>query len=105
MPLAVAMLKVVLLVDGADRVTVKVADLVPELPSVTLTSAMLSEAASSLTMVPSPWPSPISAPVTCERLTKNVSSGSGVESPLTVKLTVLDVAPAAMLSPDWVLVT
>ena len=43
-------------------------------------------AMSSLTIVPWPWPSPTVAPVTLETLTKKVSSGSTVVSPLNVTL-------------------
>lgn len=75
----------------------KVAVVVPLLPSLTLTSSIdRAGCASSLTIVPRPCPSLTVAPVTLLTLTKNVSSGSASVSPLTstVKVALL---PAGMV--------
>ena len=59
-PFAVAAVTVTVPVAAADRLTVNVAALVPALPSVMLTSLMLSDGsagASSSTIVATPWPS------------------------------------------------
>ena len=53
---------------------------------------------SSFSMVPRPWASPMAAPPGLLRLTKKVSSGSDVVSPLTVISTVVAVAPSAMVA-------
>ena len=53
---------------------------------------------SSFVIVPCPWPSARVAPDGLERLTRNVSFGSTVVSPLTVTLIVLLVCPAVKLS-------
>ncbi len=84
-PLAVAMSKVTPPAGaGAERLTVKVKVVVPALPSFSETSLIVRlGAASSLTIVPCPWPSVTVAPVTLVTLTKNVSFVSGVVSPLT----------------------
>ena len=53
-------------------------------------------------MVPWPWASAMVAPEGLERLTKKVSLGSTVVSPLTVTLMVLLVWPAVKLRvPVW----
>ena len=49
-------------------------------------------------MVARPWPSAMSALVAPLRLTKNVSSGSAVASPLTWTVMVLLVSPGANVS-------
>ena len=69
---------------GAERLTVNVKVVVPALPSFNETSLIVRfGAASSLTIVPCPWPSVTFAPVTLVTLTKKVSLVSGVVSPLT----------------------
>ena len=72
------------------RLTVKVKAVVPALPSASVTSLIASVpgtgATSSLVIVPWPWASPTVAPVTLVTLTKKVSLGSVVRSPLTVTL-------------------
>ncbi|KAG1244788.1 hypothetical protein G6F68_015306 [Rhizopus microsporus] len=69
---------------AADSVTVNTAGVVPLLPSVTLMSAMDNEgAASSLMIVPRPWPSVSVAPLTLVTLTKKSSVNSCSVSPLT----------------------
>ncbi|SUZ38490.1 hypothetical protein CPBF1521_44460 [Xanthomonas arboricola pv. juglandis] len=78
----------------------KVAVVVPLLPSLTLTSSIDSAgSASSLTMVPWPWPSPTLAPVTLLTLTKKVSFGSLSVSPLTSTVKVALLLPAGMVCP------
>ena len=58
--------------------------IVPALPSTTVTSLIDSEGSgSSLTMVPTPWPSATMALITLVTLTKKVSDGSLSVSPLT----------------------
>jgi hypothetical protein len=71
---------------------------VPVSPSVTVTLLIDTEpataAASSFVIVPTPWPSLIVAPpVAPDRLTKNVSLGSTVVSPLIVTETVCVLTP------------
>ncbi|MNU93265.1 hypothetical protein D3C71_832040 [compost metagenome] len=84
----------------ADNVTVNVAVTVPALPSVTVVSLMDSEGtASSLTIVPVPWPSATVAPVTLLTLTRKVSLGSCNVSPLTSTVKVALLLPAAMVCP------
>ena len=57
---------------------------VPALPSITVASLIDSDGSgSSLTMVPTPWPSTTTALVTLVTLTKKVSLGSLSVSPLT----------------------
>ena len=69
---------------AALRVTVKTALTVPALPSVTVTSLIARlGSGSSLTMVPTPWPSTTTALTTLVTLTKKVSLGSLSRSPLT----------------------
>ena len=75
----------------------------PALPSLMVTSeidtAPATGAASSLVMVPSACASLMVAPlVALARLTKNVSSGSKVVSPLRVTLTCAVFTPAAKLT-------
>ena len=62
------------------------------LPSAWVTLLML-RAASSLRMVPAPWPSASCALTGLDRLTRNVSSGSGVVSPFTATVIVLLKSP------------
>ena len=84
--------------------TVNVAVLVPASPSVIVTSVIemsptTAATASSLLMVPMPWLLTMVPPlVALNRLTKNVSSGSTVVSPLMVTETVLVRSPAAKLT-------
>ena len=67
---------------------------VPASPSLALKSLIeIAGRASSLRMVPTPWPSAIVPRRALDRLTKNVSSGSKVVSPLTSTVTVLLVSP------------
>ena len=63
---------------GEESVTVKVAVVVPLLPSATVTSLIERPGTglSSFTIVPTPWPSSIVAKRGSDRFTKNVSSGS-----------------------------
>ncbi len=79
------------------RVIVKVADLVPELPSATVTSLMLKDV-SSLTMVPSPDPSAMVAPTGAESTATKLSFGSPTVSPFTVTETVFVVSPGPKLT-------
>ena len=60
--------------------------------------AATSPVESSLTMVPVPWATATVALTGLARLTKKVSFGSTVVSPLTVTATVLAVSPAANVS-------
>jgi hypothetical protein len=79
---------------AAESVTVKVADVVPLLPSVTVTSLIDSEDAASLSlMVPWPWLSRMTALTAFERFTKNVSLGSSMVSPLTSTVIVFARSP------------
>ncbi|HBD19049.1 MAG TPA: hypothetical protein DC063_02405 [Arenimonas sp.] len=69
---------------AAERLTVNTALLLPALPSAGLTSLMDSDGSgSSLTIVPTPWPSTTTAFTTLVTLTKKVSLGSLSASPLT----------------------
>ncbi len=80
--------------EAGVRVTVKSKLVVPELPSLSATSLMVSaESASSFRIVPRPWLSAMVAFTGLVRLTKSVSSASGVTSPRTVTLTVCVVWP------------
>src|SRR3989442_1188100 len=91
---------------GADSVRVKVAGgVVPAAASGTvgLDTEMSGGGGagappSSSTMVPSPWLSASTAPTGEDRLTKNVSLGSTVSSPVTVTVTVAVVTPGAKLT-------
>ncbi len=99
MPLAVCTVTVTVLVLAFDRVTVRLAVVVPLFPSVTETSLIVIETGSSSVIVPTPWASPIVAPpVGRERLTLNVSLPSLKVSPLTVTATVLLVCPGVKVS-------
>jgi hypothetical protein len=77
-------------------VTAKTAFTVPELPSVTVASAIEIRTSSSA-IVPVPLPATV-APAGFERLSVNVSAGSEVVSPLTRTVTVLLVSPGAKVS-------
>src|SRR5258705_303955 len=71
-----------------DSLTVKVNTVGPTVPSFWLTSLIEMVAAPpSLTIVPTPWLSLIVALTGFVRLTKNVSLGSNLVSPLTVTAT------------------
>ena len=89
--------------SAPNSVSVKVAGVVPALPSVTDTSLTVIVGStgggveSSLRIVPWPCPSAIVALVGPLRLTKNVSSGSTAVSPTTGTLTVPLVWPAGMV--------
>ena len=73
---------------------VNVAVVVPAFPSVTATSLIeIVGSESSLTIVPTPRPSPIVALLGSERLTLKISFGSKLVSPLIVTLTGRDVWP------------
>ena len=79
--------------------TVKIALIVPELPSVTATSLIESAGVpSSSVMMPVPWLSRNVALDGLERLTKKVSFASSRRSPLTDTVTDLVVSPAANVS-------
>ena len=81
-----------------DLVTVKVNDELPLLPSFWVTSLMLNET-SSLTIVPTPWASPIVAPAEAfDRLTLNSSSDSTYVSPQTLTVIVCVVTRAPKVS-------
>ena len=60
--------------------------------------AMGMSVTSSFWMVPTPWPSDTSAPVTPVMSTKKVSLGSASVSPLMVMATVVEVAPSGMVA-------
>ena len=94
MPLAVAKSTVTVFVLTNGMLTVKTKLVVPLSPSARLTSSIDSEA-SSLRIVPWPWPSGLVALLGLVRLTTNVSWASGVVSPLTWTVMVLDVSPGA----------
>ena len=84
--------------DALDSETVKVALVVPLLPSVSVTSEMLSPGAvtpSSLVMVPVALAWASVAPVGLVRVTVKVSLGSTTVSPRTLTATVWEVVPAA----------
>ncbi len=101
MPSAVAKLTVTGAAWAALSETVKTYAVVPLLPSLCETSliVMFDAAASSLTIVPTPWASVIVAlPVAPERFTLNVSFGSTVVSPLTCTVTVCEVTPGAKVT-------
>ena len=91
-PSAVAKCTVTVLMLANGMLTVKRNGVVPALPSAWVTLLTL-RAASSLRMVPAPWPSVNCALTGLDRLTKNVSSGSGVVSPFTATVIVLLVSP------------
>ena len=83
------------------RVTVKVIRLVPESPSVTVTSLMVTSGGgpSSLTMVPVAVASEMVAPTLgLVRVTVKFSSPSGPMSPSTLNVTVAVVSPLAKLT-------
>ena len=71
-----------------ERLTVKTALLVPELPSTTLTSLMEIAGPSSLPIVPVPSALVIVPELALERWTVNVSFASSVVSPQTGTVTV-----------------
>src|SRR5437667_36810 len=82
--------------SALDRLTVKVNTVGPTLPSFWLTSLIeMVGCPSSLTIVPAPWLSLIVALTGFERLTKNVSLGSNLVSPLTMTVTGWLVTPGA----------
>ena len=69
---------------GAESETVNAKVVVPLLPSASVTSLIVRfAAASSLLIVPVPWPVVMLALTTLVTLTKNVSAASGVMSPST----------------------
>ncbi len=82
----------------AERDTVKTAFVVPELPSLTVTSPIDRAGKSSLVMVPRPWGSARVAPLPPLRVTVKVSSFSMAVSPVTLTARVLLVSPAAKVS-------
>ncbi len=91
------------LVLAFDRVTVKLAVVVPLFPSVTLTSLIVIDTASSSLIVPTPWASVIVALTALVRLTLKVSFPSSSVSPLTVTAIVWLVWPAVKVRvPDLV---
>jgi hypothetical protein len=78
---------------------VNVAVVVPELPSVTLTSLIVSTGGgSSSVIVPVPCPSTMVAFDAFVRLTRKVSFASSSVSLLTTTVTVFVVSPAAKVS-------
>lgn len=95
-PLAVAALTDTVDDELVDRVTVKVAATVPELPSVTVTSLIEMVTMSSSVMVPVAWLSAMVAFVGLVRLTTKVSGPSEIVSFVTGTVTVAVVRPAAI---------
>ena len=88
--------------DALSRVTVNMKWLCSPSPSATARSAMDTAggvdgavSTSSLTMVATPTPSPMTALTGAERFRVNCSSSSTMVSPVTATLTVLTVSPAA----------
>jgi hypothetical protein len=81
---------------------VKLAGVVPASPSVTVTSLTITDGAgSSSRMVPTAWPSAITAPEAPDRLTRNVSFGSSRASPFTATVTGCVVLPGGnVATPD-----
>ena len=80
-------------------VTVKLANTVPTLPSVTVTLLMLSDGNGSLSViVPRPCPSAIVAFDGFVRLTKYVSFASSSRSPLTGTVICFEVWPGVNVS-------
>ncbi len=99
MPFAVAYCTVMVFPLTAERLTVKLALLVPLFPSVTLTSLIaIVGTGSSLVIVSCPWLSAIVALVGVLRLITKVSSGSLSASPQTVIGSVWLVCPALKVS-------
>ena len=82
----------------AESVTVKVAERVPVLPSVTAASVTDTVGGSSSRIVPTPVASLMFAFVGSLRLTTNHSVGSTRRSPLTSTVMVLLVSPGAKVS-------
>ncbi len=97
-PLAVCQVTVMVLALAFERVTVKLAAVVPLFPSSTETSLIVIETGSSSVIVPTPWASAIVALAGLVRLTLKVSLFSFRVSPLTVTATVLVVWPGAKVS-------
>ncbi len=83
-----------------SRVTVKVNDALPELPSaLTASAAAMASPVSSFWIVPITVAVAICAPPEAlESVTENPSSGSAAVSPLTLTVMVLAVSPAAKLT-------
>ena len=105
MPFAVAYCTVTGLPLACESVTVKVAGVVPELPSVTEASliVMVGGASSSL-MVTMPVPSSMVALLGVESVTENVSLGSSTRSPTMVTGTtrlVTNGAKVIIPEPVW----
>ena len=73
-------------------------DLVPDSDPELVTRARLAGCVSSLTMVPTPWPSAMVALTGVSRLTKKVSVGSNLVSPTTCTVTVWLVSPGAKMT-------
>ena len=80
---------------GTDSATVKVAAVVPPVPSAIEMSSTVRLAVSSSTIVPVPWPSSIVAPAAPLSSNENVSSSSSSVSPTVVIFTVRLVTPGA----------
>jgi hypothetical protein len=78
---------------------VKIAGVVPILPSATVTSEMLNAGWSLSTMVPWPATSPGAAPDSPDNPTVKTSLASAKASPSTGTFTVTDVDPAGMVTP------
>jgi len=77
----------------------------PAEPSTVVTRDKLPQITAPLEIVTDDLVSPPVAPVMFVMLTKKVSFGSGVVSPLTVTLTVVDVLPCAMLPEPLTMAT
>ena len=101
------MSKVIGVADVVESETVNAKAVVPALPSLSVTGAMVRfGAASSLVMVPIPaLPARIAAGETLLIATENVSSPSGSVSPFTTTVNVNVVAPAAIVAPVIELLT
>ena len=91
---------------GVESVTVNVAGVPPESPSVTVTSSIESSgtATSSSTIVAVPTPRAIAALVALDRATLNVSVGSKRVSSRTATAIWPDVSPAGIRSVPLVVV-
>src|SRR5205814_618393 len=90
--------------SGIESTTVNNICDVPEAGSADLASSTFTEA-SSLVIVPTPVPSAMVAPSGLLKTTLNVSSNSGVVSPLTWTVIVLVVSAGAKLSVVVVMAT
>jgi hypothetical protein len=92
-------LTVTCLPEAELSVTVKAAFVVPELPSVTVTSLIESAGSgSSSVIVPTPWLSVMVAFTAPERFRVKVSLSSSIVSPRTGTVMVPVVEPATMVS-------